>query len=96
MIEIRPNVMDRMVAAFSPERGLKRMAARASLAAATALTAPRGGSPTDPGAIWGRGGYKAGMQPPADARLVRPGAVGQCRHARRPATLIARARATRR
>lgn len=59
MIEVKRNMMDRMVAAFSPERGLKRMAARASLAAATAMTAPRGGAPTDPaGRLWGRGGYK--------------------------------------
>jgi lambda family phage portal protein len=63
MMEIRPNLMDRMVAAFSPARGLQRMAARASLAAATALTAPRSGSPTDPGGrIFGRGGYNGGQR----------------------------------
>jgi lambda family phage portal protein len=59
MIEVRPTIMDRMVSAFSPERGLKRVAARASLVAATSMTAGR--SPVEPGGkIWGRGGYKGG------------------------------------
>lgn len=57
MLEVRPNLMDRMVGAFAPERALRRVAARASLAAATALTAPA----TDPGGgVFGRGGYKGG------------------------------------
>lgn len=61
MIEVKPTLMDRMVSAVSPERGLKRMAARASLSAATALTQMRSGSLTDPGGrIIGRGGYKGG------------------------------------
>lgn len=55
MIEVRPTLMDRMVSAVSPERGLKRMAARASLKAATALTSK---APTEPGGrYFGRGGY---------------------------------------
>jgi len=58
VIEVRNNLMDRMVAAVSPERGLKRMAARATLAAATSLSS--GGSPTEPGGrLFGRGSYNA-------------------------------------
>lgn len=61
MIEVRQNFIDRMVAAISPTRGRQRMADRAALAAATALTTPRSNAPTDPGGrISGRGGYKGG------------------------------------
>lgn len=57
MMEVRPTMMDRMVAAFSPAAGARRLVGRAALQAATALTS---GSPTDPGGrISGRGGYNA-------------------------------------
>lgn len=94
MIEVRPTMMDRMVAAVSPRRGLERMAARASLAAATALTSPRSGAPTEPGGrIIGRGGYKGGH---TDRRQTR-GWFARMRSANADAvgnqkTLIARAR----
>jgi lambda family phage portal protein len=65
MMQVRANLMDRMIGAVAPARALRRVAARASLAAATSLTggaaAVAPGSPTEPGGgLWGRGGYKGG------------------------------------
>lgn len=58
MMEVRTNIIDRMVAAFSPQRAADRLVARARLQAATALTSK---SPTEPGGrIFGRGGYNGG------------------------------------
>ncbi|MBM3928576.1 MAG: phage portal protein, partial [Sphingomonadales bacterium] len=55
MMTVRPTLVDRMVAAVSPERGARRLAARMKLAAATALSSR---SPTEPGGdIIGSGGY---------------------------------------
>lgn len=56
MLNVRMNVLDRAAAAISPSWGMKRMAARATLSAASALTS----SPTSPdgGRIGGQGGYK--------------------------------------
>lgn len=92
MIEVKPTLMDRMVAAFSPERGLKRVAARAGMAAAVSLSAK---APTAPGgAILGRGGYVGGH---LDRRQTR-GWFARLRSANADAigdqqTLIARSRA---
>jgi lambda family phage portal protein len=90
VIEVRPTVMDRMVAAFSPRRGLQRIAARASFQAMAAASAP-----TEPGGgrVFGRGGYKGAH---GDRRQTR-GWFARLRSANQDAlgnqrTLIARAR----
>lgn len=88
MMEIRPNIVDRMVAAVNPERGLKRMAARASYNAITAA------APISPGGrISGAGGYNGGK---ADRRQTR-GWFGRAKSANRDflptaKTLIGRSR----
>lgn len=53
MKPIRANVFDKAIGIFSPERALRRVAARAGLSAATSLTEPGG-------RIFGRGGYQGG------------------------------------
>lgn len=88
MMEIRPNMMDRMVAAVSPKRGLERLAARASYTAIAASESVSSG-----GRISGPGGYNGGR---ADRRQTR-GWFGRPRSANRDylpnaKTLIGRSR----
>ena len=62
MEPIRPTMLDRAIAAVSPSRGVRRLAARASyVAMANAVTEPGGG-------IDRRGGYRAGQ---SDRRQTR-------------------------
>ncbi len=89
-MRVRQTLVDRMVAAVSPERAVRRMAARVALAAGQSMAA---GMPISPGGqVVGQGGYHGGQSDRRQTRGWRAQQRTPNQDAAKRDTLIARSR----